>query len=249
MRFFLFIIKTADLRPLSRCLFSKFIIKTAAVPSCQSTKVDLVLLVDSSGSIRDDNPADGSYDNWNLMLMFLATLVEALEVGPDHARIGLVRFSDTAESMWYLNTYNDHHSIHNVILDIGYLKRMTNTSGALRVMMAEQFQAAHGDRPDAQNIAIILTDGASTVDHHRTISDAVVAQGLGIQIYTVGVTHKIDENELKFMSSEPHELGRNYFTTPNFSDLPKIRSMLIEETCTFADAASIASIGSIAGRA
>ncbi len=45
-----------------------------AVPSltaeCQEV-VDLCIIVDSSGSIRDNNPSDGSYDNWDLLLQFV----------------------------------------------------------------------------------------------------------------------------------------------------------------------------------
>ena len=33
--------------------------------------VDLCIVVDSSGSIRDNNPSDGSYDNWKLTLEFV----------------------------------------------------------------------------------------------------------------------------------------------------------------------------------
>ena len=33
--------------------------------------VDLCIVIDSSGSIRDNNPDDGSYDNWKLTLEFV----------------------------------------------------------------------------------------------------------------------------------------------------------------------------------
>ena len=33
--------------------------------------IDLCVVVDSSGSIRDNNPPDRSYDNWQLILEFL----------------------------------------------------------------------------------------------------------------------------------------------------------------------------------
>ena len=41
----------------------------------RETKADIAFLLDSSGSIRDNNPADKSYDNWNLVLTFLADIV------------------------------------------------------------------------------------------------------------------------------------------------------------------------------
>ena len=33
--------------------------------------VDLCIVIDSSGSISDNNPSDGSYDNWKLTLEFV----------------------------------------------------------------------------------------------------------------------------------------------------------------------------------
>ena len=33
--------------------------------------IDLCVVIDSSGSIRDNNPSDGSYDNWELILDFV----------------------------------------------------------------------------------------------------------------------------------------------------------------------------------
>ena len=33
--------------------------------------IDLCIVIDSSGSIRDNNPPDNSYDNWRLLLDFV----------------------------------------------------------------------------------------------------------------------------------------------------------------------------------
>ncbi len=58
---------------------------------CVDGQGDIVFVVDNSGSIRDNNPADGSYDNWNLMLEFMAGFVQQLNIGPDNFKVGLVR--------------------------------------------------------------------------------------------------------------------------------------------------------------
>ena len=49
-------------------------------------------------------------------------------------------------------------------------------------MMSEQFNVANGDRPDVQNIAIVITDGESTVDKYRTVTDAEAAHSAGIKV-------------------------------------------------------------------
>ncbi len=41
-----------------------------------------MFVIDSSGSIRDNNPKNGSYDNWNLTLNFVSDFVNDLTTGP-----------------------------------------------------------------------------------------------------------------------------------------------------------------------
>ena len=79
---------------------------TTAAPAaeCNDYRVDLVFVVDSSGSIRDANPTDGSYDNWNLILQYVYDVIELLNIGSDQTRVGLIAYSQTAVNMFYLNT-------------------------------------------------------------------------------------------------------------------------------------------------
>ncbi len=48
---------------------SRFVLVIPELPTCD--RIDLCIVIDSSGSIRDNNPSDGSYDNWSLMLNFV----------------------------------------------------------------------------------------------------------------------------------------------------------------------------------
>jgi hypothetical protein len=108
--------------------------------------LDLVFVVDSSGSIRDNNPSDGSYDNWNLLLEFMTQVVDGLTIGLDGSRIGVVKYSNKGESMFYLNTYTSSWDINGAILNIPYSGGNTNTSGGLREMTLNQSPALDTDR-------------------------------------------------------------------------------------------------------
>ena len=61
-------------------------------------------MVDSSGSIRDRNPADGSYDNWALVLEYVYDVVDFMPISSDEVRVGLIAYSQQAENIFYLNT-------------------------------------------------------------------------------------------------------------------------------------------------
>ena len=54
-------------------------------------KADVVFVLDSSTSVRATNPPDGSYDNWQLLLEFVAQVVERLAVGFDS--VSLIQYS------------------------------------------------------------------------------------------------------------------------------------------------------------
>ena len=45
-----------------------------------------------------------------------------------------------------------------------------------------QFTSAKGDRVNIPNVAVIITDGVSTYDKHRTIPDAIAARDDGISV-------------------------------------------------------------------
>ena len=51
--------------------------------SCVNFYADLIFVIDSSGSIRDKNPKDKSYDNWNFTLGFINNLVDQLDIAHD----------------------------------------------------------------------------------------------------------------------------------------------------------------------
>ena len=56
-----------------------------------------------------------------------------------------------------LNTYRDKQTILDEIEDMRFLDETTNTSAALRYMRETMFTARNGDRPEADNIAIVIT--------------------------------------------------------------------------------------------
>ena len=193
------------------------------------TKVDLCFVIDSSGSINDNTPID----NWQLQLNFLATLVDAFEIGQDHTRVGAVSFSDIVLLEFKLNDYDDAESVKNAILNIDYLGQTTNTAGGFRITREQCFNRENGDRPEVQNMAVIITDGQpfpiETVS--VALEEARRLQGAGVTMISIGVTDVIREDLLKQFSSPPQAEGSNYFTALEFTDLESIRSNVKEETC------------------
>ena len=203
---------------------------------CSTSKVDLVFVVDSSGSIQ----ASGS-GNWQLIRQFIANIVDKLTIGEAATRVGLVRYANEGENIFYLNTYSNKYELRNAVLALRYEDGNTNTSGGIRVMHRQQFTAVNGDRSTVSNVAIIITDGVSTWDKERTIPDANAARNDGIRIFSVGITNAIDENELRLMSSPPQEENKNYWRSAEFNQLNLIVDSIVQQACSIMDSGNIQS--------
>ena len=53
-------------------------------------RTDLAFIVDGSGSIKESNPSDQSYDNWDFMKTFLMAVLDRLgPIGPDHTQASI----------------------------------------------------------------------------------------------------------------------------------------------------------------
>ena len=96
-------------------------------------KVDLVFVVDASGSIRNSNPRDNSYDNWNLMLQFINDVIYRFNVGSAGLRVGLVTFGNLAHNEFFLSQYTNYDQLSVAVMQSTYLDQNTNTSAGIRL--------------------------------------------------------------------------------------------------------------------
>ena len=195
--------------------------------------MDLCLVIDSSGSIRDNNPPDGRTDNYELQLKFLSDLVKAFSIGPDATRVGALIFSDQVILEFTLSQYDNAEAIVQAILASPYLGQTTNTPEALRQTRLQCFNTANGDRRNVPNLAIVVTDGVPHPPERRTpaLDEATALKNTGADIISIGITTNIDEDFLKGMSSAPQLEGRNYFTATDFGVLNEIQKTVVTGTC------------------
>ena len=115
---------------------------------------------------------------------------------------------------------------------ISYDDGNTNTSGGLFKMNEEVFITANGDRQNVDNIAIVITDGASTRDTHLLKPYATQAKDNGVKILAVGITENINFGELADMASEPIDADSpTVFNVTDFHGLEGILASLLRETC------------------
>ena len=201
-------------------------------PTCQS-RVDLCLVIDSSGSIRDNNPPGGQPDNYDLQLEFLANLVRAFSIGQDATRVCGLIFSEQIILEFTLDQYNSADDIVAAILASPYLGQTTNTPEALRQCRLQCFNVATGDRPNVPNLAIVVTDGVPFPPERRqpALDEAMALKDTGALVIPIGITDAVDVEFLREMSSPPQLEGQNFFTATDFDALNEIRRTVVEGTC------------------
>ncbi len=198
--------------------------------------LDICFIVDSSGSIRDNNKP-GQTDNWQLILNFVNSVIDRIEVGSRQSRVGLVKFSTDAIRMFRLDEYDNRLDLQRVVRRQQYIGGRTNTADGLRITRELCFGSANGDRPEAPNVAILVTDGVPTEPtpdnyaRQRAEEEGNRLKNSGVKVYTIGVTNAIDEALLKQLSSPPQKADENYFTSTDFESLGDILNSLVSSAC------------------
>ena len=166
-------------------------------------------------------------------MQFLSSLVGAFTVGQDATRVGAVVFSEQVILEFALNTFDNVADVKRAIESIAYLGQTTNTPAALTQTRTDCFSAANGDRPDIDNLAIMVTDGVPFPANRRdpAIAEAQALRNAGVTMISIGVTDVIDPEFLKEMSSPPQLQDKNFFIAASFTALTEIAKTVVEGTC------------------
>uniref|UniRef100_A0A914ZAW4 VWFA domain-containing protein n=1 Tax=Panagrolaimus superbus TaxID=310955 RepID=A0A914ZAW4_9BILA len=165
----------------------QFISAVAEMPKCKPPGLDLIFIIDDSGSIGAD-----VFQN---VRNFMTTIIAALQTGQSN-RVGIVRFDDSAFLDLTL-TYNlDYAS--QIASSIIYNGAGTNISSGLSLTF-QQF-SQYG-RTDVPMIALLITDGEDSEE--SVVVQANNLKDFGVNLFTVGVGSAAT-TDLLIWSSIPH---------------------------------------------
>ncbi|KAL3854705.1 hypothetical protein ACJMK2_013963 [Sinanodonta woodiana] len=189
-------------------------------PACSLSKVDLVFILDASTSVTKAN--------YKKMLAFCKNVLGYTDIDSGNVRVGVVIYSTDVDIQFHLNQYSKITDVFTAIDNIPYIYGSTNTADGLRTMRTEMFTVANGDRPDADNVAVIITDGISNINARRTVPEAVQARAMGIHIYAIGIGLS-DSTELDAIASEPAK--DNSFSIQVFDELVGLENTILSSIC------------------
>lgn len=195
-------------------------------------RADIVFIIDSSRSIRDSEPPDGTTNNWQLVLDFVAEAINGLPVDNGEVRIGVLTYASDIDrgNRIHLDYHNNKADLLEKVRNLPYIGKNTNTASALKYMHESMFRDSHV-RQGVRRVAILISDGISNIDHDNTIFAARDAKVNGdIVIFTLGITKYASVEELNSVASDP--AAYYYFYSAQFEHLNLLLDQLLTRLCT-----------------
>ena len=160
------------------------------------------------------------------MLIFVDYLIRLVGFDGGQANIGLLVFNTNVKIGFHLNEHRTSEALTKAIMATTYTPGKTNMAEALHVMRTQMFLRNRGDRPGVPNIAVMITDGFSTLNQEVTIPEAVKANEGGVQIFCVGIGIR-DLDELSLIARHQSRV----FVAHDFDHLRGIAKTLRASIC------------------
>lgn len=181
----------------------------------------MVFMLDSSGSIHQER--------FPYLQFFVSDMINMMDIGSDSTRIGLISWSDDAKVHFYLDDFDVRENLIESVMRLPFQGGKTNTAAALRLLHERMFALENGDRPDADNIAIVVTDGNSNVNPEDTFTEAIKVKTDNIRVIVVSVGELfVNELEIEGIASLPTE--ENIIHVNSYETLESIAAELIAST-------------------
>ncbi|XP_054846903.1 collagen alpha-4(VI) chain-like [Eublepharis macularius] len=189
-------------------------------PVCRkATVADIVFLVDSSSSIREEN--------FEKVKNFLSVLVVSLDVGSDQVRIGLAQYSRETFKEFLLNQYSLKSDILEQIQNLTFRHGRTYTGAALDFIRTGYFTKSAGSRiqESIPQILILITDGKSN-DEVKMPARKLRTRGISVYVVGIGVQ---DPTQLQEIASRPSD--KFLFSIDNFDILQDLTRNFLRTVC------------------
>ncbi|KAF5896520.1 von Willebrand factor A domain-containing protein 2 [Clarias magur] len=167
-----------------------------------SAAMDVIFLMDGSYSV-----GKGSFERARHCVL---KLCEALDLGPDKVRVGVIQFGSTARMEISLDAYTSREELSKHIKKIQYRGGSTQTGLAFKYVLRKGFLG--GRNSPVPRIVILLSDGKSQGAVHPAASDLKQS---GVILFAVGLRYPRWE-ELYSLASAPTE--SHVFFAEHFGD-------------------------------
>ncbi len=166
--------------------------------------VDLVILMDQSGSIRAQNPPDGSADYWTLMVDYVEDLIDRFPSNTGSMRVSIIVYSNKATLVTNLVDPSTAKYQLRYSWKMEYIGGFTNLPDALLMVKDSVLNESNpNNRRDAYDIVLVLADGMANVNVNNVnpFANAIRTSGpTGAYLFEVGIGGETTNSKTYFMS-------------------------------------------------
>jgi collagen type VI alpha len=183
-----------------------------------STRMDITFILDTSASV--------GYSNFDIMLKFVSGVIKDLSGYGTDNKFALITFSSKVQTVFSFNRYDRAEDIMTAVETTVYKEGATYTSGALRQAI-QMYTPEFGDRPNAQNLVILFTDGLSNINFPDTIpaaNDLKTISGAKITCIGIALQDNDEVNSIASSKKDVYEVG-------SFSEIKTVKNLLMQRTC------------------
>lgn len=154
-------------------------------------------------------------------------MLDSYIVSEEYVRVAVMTFDQKVRHGFHFNTYDTLEDVKGAVQTLQQYQVGTFTNEALEAARKDYFNPINGEREDAPNIIILLSDGRSRKPE-KTLHQANITKSFDITLMTIGIGNtKIEELE---SIATVHEKPLT-FSVDEFDQLVTITSGLVEQTC------------------
>uniref|UniRef100_A0A2K5ZYH2 Integrin subunit alpha D n=1 Tax=Mandrillus leucophaeus TaxID=9568 RepID=A0A2K5ZYH2_MANLE len=192
-----------------------------ALPECPHQEMDIVFLIDGSGSINQND--------FNQMKGFVQAVMDQF-AGTD-TLFALMQYSNFPKIHFTFTQFRTSRSQQSLVDPIVQLKGQTFTATGILQVVTQLFHHKNGARKSAKKILIVITDGQKYKDPLEYRDVIPQAEKAGIIRYAIGVGRAFQKptarQELNTIGSAPPQ--DHVFKVDNFAALSSIQKQLQEK--------------------
>ena len=161
------------------------------------------------------------------LVNFLKSLLTYADINSGAIRVALAYYKLNVKVDFDFNAYSTQADVFNALDQFKESKARSpkaNVAGALKSLQRLLLNEKNGDRPDAKNYVILITDLEANAKKNLVKTNSQILKDTGAEIFTVGVGIP-DSTELRTIASEPP--GLHSFFADDYSALRGITSNIL----------------------
>lgn len=149
-------------------------------PEC-NPRLDLAFVLDVSSWVTAEDHAS--------LKEFVKQFILYADMDSGNIRVALVQLGSTASVAFHLGDHLKRQGAFWAVNAAPYDAGTASLNSALRILGSEVFRVAMGDRPEASNVAVIITDGVSSAGLTAAAvrQEVALLRSRDVDVYVIGV--------------------------------------------------------------